>query len=69
MLERPTNLTTNGGDVLDDTASLEFTHGLHGLASDVHQTEVVDLHLLSDLLFRKSLEWSTESVSDNELSN
>ena len=54
---------------MDDTASLEFTHGLHGLASDVHQTEVVDLHLLSDLLFRKSLEWSTESVSDNELSN
>lgn len=58
-----TNLAADRGNLLDNTPSLQITHGLHGLPSHIDQPEEVDFHLLPDLIFCQSLKRSTEAVT------
>lgn len=63
-----TNLATNRGNLLDDTACLEVSHRLHGFSRHVQKTEEIDLHLLPNLVLGERLEWAAQSVPEVAIS-
>lgn len=59
-----TALTTDGGDLLDDTSRwLLLTHDFHGLLGDGHQAEEVDFHLCACLLLCDFLKNTRETIA------